>query len=524
GKMSVFARKASGLSREASLFDAFLLGFLNNGLGVGIWSMHSWGLYTFPGGNMVIGSIIVLALTAFGAALAWGILGGSMPRSGGDYVYNSRIIHPAVGVVTSYAKCFGSLCWSGLLAAWNASPGLVMVGSALGWPEEIISFFDSTTGIYLIGTIAMIISFVVVLLGFKYYLWTQKICVAIGMIGVFIALILLSITPSDVFISRWNALAAEYGSATYQEMITLAEEAGYAPSTWNWTSTLGLMPSISWAVSYGFVIGYIGGEVKRPERNLLMAQVLACLVPALFCIWAGFVLENNLGYKFMGACAYVDNVGPEWYKMPFPPTYANLAAILTDNYLAKFLITFNFVAFNFIWVPMTYVVFSRIMFAQAMDNIGPRWFTDIHPRFNSPLKLYTLFFILGQIVLTLYALAPEWLGGIAIGVFETMIMWGVVGISAMLFPFVKKVRHIWDASPHRWPLAAVMSGIVSLIATGVLLWAYYTSPEMGIINAVWTPIYIGVLISAVLWYYIWRLKRAREGIDVTLAFKELPPE
>jgi len=46
--MAVFARKASGLTREASLFDAFAFGFMNNGLGIGLSLTfnssidHSW--------------------------------------------------------------------------------------------------------------------------------------------------------------------------------------------------------------------------------------------------------------------------------------------------------------------------------------------------------------------------------------------------------------------------------------------------------------------------------------------------
>jgi hypothetical protein len=47
---------------------------------------------------------------------------------------------------------------------------------------------------------------------------------------------------------------------------------------------------------------------------------------------------------------------------------------------------------------------------------------------------------------------------------------------------------------------------------------------MGGLNVYWTPIYFGVMVAAILWYYFYRWKRAKEGIDVTLAFKELPPE
>jgi hypothetical protein len=97
----VFARKASGLVREASLLDTFGIGFMNNGVGVGVWTMASWGLYVMPTGDIFWASILATFMCITGIALVWGFLGGSMPRSGGDYIANSRIIHPAVGIAMS---------------------------------------------------------------------------------------------------------------------------------------------------------------------------------------------------------------------------------------------------------------------------------------------------------------------------------------------------------------------------------------------------------------------------------------
>jgi len=523
--MAVFARKASGLAKQASLFDAFALGFMNGGIGGGLWTMHSWGLYTFPGGNMVLASIITMLLTVGGVSLAWGILGGSMPRSGGDYVYNSRIVHPALGTATSWVQgVFTQLAWMWLLAPLVASPGVSILGGALGVPYETIAFFDEPAGIFLVATIGMIIAFLVMLSGLKSYLWAQKICFVIGMAGVVIGLLLISFTPTQTFISTWDTAAATNGSATYQQMITLGGEAGYAPSTWNWTSTFGLVPSITWSVSYGFYIGYIGGEIKRPERNILMAQLLSALVPSLVCAWAGYVFQNNLGYEFMGTVAYADNAGPEWYAMPFPANWANFAALLTDNPIFKFLIGFQFIIFNWLYLPIGFLVFTRVLFAQALDQIGPRWFLDLHSRFGAPVKLYALFFILSEAFIAHFTLFPEVLGGISIEVLDAITVWGLIGFVCMLFPFVKKVRNIWDASPHRWPSVAVFAGIVSLILSGVMVWAFYTSPELGGINFAWSMVFIVVVIVSILWYVAWRWKRAKEGIDVRLAFKELPPE
>ncbi|MEM2352364.1 MAG: hypothetical protein QXT26_08160 [Thermoproteota archaeon] len=163
-----------------------------------------------------------------------------------------------------------------------------------------------------------------------------------------------------------------------------------------------------------------------------------------------------------------------------------------------------------------------------MDKIGPHWFTDLNPRFNTPVKLFFLEWILGQATIIHYCFFPEWLGGISIMGLDALTVWAIIGISCMLFPFVKKVRHIWEASPHNWKIGrlpvAVIAGFIAVVFSGIVIWAVYASPAMGGLNVYWTPIYFGAGFAGAIWYYIWKWKRRREGIDVTLAFKELPPE
>jgi amino acid transporter len=214
--------------------------------------------------------------------------------------------------------------------------------------------------------------------------------------------------------------------------------------------------------------------------------------------------------------------------MLFPPTWANLAALMTDNPILKFLIGANFIVFDFFWIPFAYMVISRIAFAQGLDQIGPRWFYELSPRFGSQTKLLAVIFVLGQVGITYYCFSPEILGSLSVTGLDAMTVWGILGISCAIFPFVKKVRHIWDASPHRWKIGpvpvATIAGIMSIVFTIAIIWGIYYSPTMGGLNLYWTPIYTGVGVFAVLWYYYWRWKRMKQGIDVTLAFKELPPE
>ncbi len=127
-----FARKASGLVRGLSFWDAFGVGFMNQGLTPSMWVMISFGLGVYTGGNLIIGTLLSVLLCGFGFSLVWGILGGSMPRSGGEYIYNSRILHPIIGIAESFGNAFVWIMWIFVLAPWTIDPGLVMMFQFLG--------------------------------------------------------------------------------------------------------------------------------------------------------------------------------------------------------------------------------------------------------------------------------------------------------------------------------------------------------------------------------------------------------
>ena len=58
----------------------------------------------------------------------------------------------------------------------------------------------------------------------------------------------------------------------------------------------------------------------------------------------------------------------------------------------------------------------------------------------------------------------------------------------------------------------------------ICIWANFYTAGMAVLNIVWTPIYIGVWIFGILWYHIWKWHRKKQGIDITLAYRELAPE
>jgi len=531
--MAVFARKASGLVRQAGLLDSTLFVMMNANIAANFWFTYL-GYYTFPGCNMPISIAISAIFCVLGIALSWGMLAGSFPRSGGDYIYNSRIIHPAIGSAISWANgLFVMTAWIWILTPLVPGICIPYLAGCMGmdmWP--IAEWGSSFAGLVVVSTIINFASFLVVAAGLKTFLRVQRVIMIVGIIGFAIGALILSVTPHEVFVSTWNNLATQYNSLSYSEMITATAEAGFPmPETWNWTETIGGMLVACMCMIYGYVIGYIGGEVKRPERTALFSSLFGILISGLLAFWYALGLYYTVGFKFTRAAAYVDYMWElEGYNLPSTPNPFYLASILTDNPILKFLIGFSPMML-ILWIPFSYIVTSRVGFAWGMDGLGPRWFCDINPTLGSPLKLLGLQFVISEIILLVYGLVPaaSFLAGVEVGVLQAVSVWGITAISAIIFPYVKKVRSVWDASPYKawkiWGLPLItLSGIISLVFCAIITWGNYIGYGTFIASRLWTIVYIAVWICGILWYAFWRWKRAKEGIDVTLAFKELPPE
>jgi len=530
-KIEVFARKASGLTREAGLIDTTYFGIMNNAIPVSIWftmSAFAW----LPGANLTIASIITLVLVVFGFAFVWGILGGSMPRSGGSYVYNSRILSPVIGLGVSFCNAgFVMLAWIWVLAPWVAQVGIPIMVGTFGIDPEVVAGITEGWGLYLVSTLVNISAFLVVMTGMKVYFKIQKVFVTWSIIGAAIAGIIILATSHAEFVKVWDGYAKEFNSLDWDSTVkAVSESMGGIPETWNWKSTLGLMLPISWVAVYGYIITFIGGEVKSPRKNIFRAQVLNAVICIFFLLFVGLAYQRMLGYDGLHVIAWISEEGLDGYAFPFMATYINIASMLVGfNKILGFIMAGAFIVADWLWVVLCYIAWSRAAFAWGLDRLGPKWFTDISPRFNQPVKLLLIMLVAGQIALTQYAFNPEILGSISVEVLQLISVFGFTAISALIFPYVKKASHIWDSSPYKnWKFLGIsmstVSGFLALVLVVLLVISYYISEALAFMHTWWTLIYLGVWVFALSWYFIYKAVRAKDGIDVTLAFKEIPPE
>ncbi|HTD19028.1 MAG TPA: amino acid permease, partial [Ktedonobacteraceae bacterium] len=130
---SIFVRKSSGLVREASAFDAMIF---NAVFSAPVGATLAFGIFyalgAFPGADLVTALLIAFVVN-IPVCIMMSMMASSMPRTGGDYVWISRILHPAMAVVSNFSAAASSLIgaafWARSFAVLALGPTLAVLGA-----------------------------------------------------------------------------------------------------------------------------------------------------------------------------------------------------------------------------------------------------------------------------------------------------------------------------------------------------------------------------------------------------------
>jgi amino acid transporter len=165
-----------------------------------------------------------------------------------------------------------------------------------------------------------------------------------------------------------------------------------------------------------------------------------------------------------------------------------------------------------------------------MDRMGPKWFTDISPRFASPVKNNLLLFALGEITIGVYVFwTNNPMQSLTMTAFEVVFVWGVTAVSALVFPYRRRVRGIWESSPYKnWRLFGIpvvsLGAVVDIVYLGILAYFFFVMPESRDFTTGSGILYVVTAMLGVLWYFYFKWRSRRVGVDVSITYGELPPE
>jgi APA family basic amino acid/polyamine antiporter len=457
-----------------------------------------------------------------------------MPRTGGDYVFNSRALHPSIGFAGNFSFCFWLAIIYGLYTTYLTTYGFGAFGRMVagftgssGW-LEFGDWFANDYAIFITGTVAVLISAAVFVLGgLSLFLRLQVATFALYILGAFLIPVLIALFQSQTgFFENFDAYAANLGTqGAVAALGRSAQEAGFSSTGFDTETTLKAV-SVFWYI-FGFLYSsnYFAGEIRLRKRTHLLSIPGALLVAVLFI---GLLLPAYLSladYDFNGALGLAD---PAAYGfVAGAPAYPEIMSIASGTWVLGAIIIVGFTVGLLIWLPQTMLLISRSMFAWSFDRIMPERLSYVDPRSRSPVVAIGVVTVLAIGSTAVYAFT-DWFSTLSVllGLSLTLLVTAVAGT---VLPYRQKA--MVAASPYGrtvagLPLLTVVGGLALVgfgVAVGILLW----DPGSGA-SLSENPGKLGlaaiVYAVAVAIYFVSRTIRRRQGIDFELAYRELPPE
>jgi amino acid transporter len=505
----VFTRASSGLVRQVKADDVMFYGWQQIALSYLIFIVLAWNAY--PGASMEWATILS---TVGGVAMGvcYAMLATVYPRSGGEYVFISRIIHPAVGFIMSFSFTFWQIFYYGINGAFLAIYALEPFFGVLGVEEHsagllsTANWFGSNWGIFLTGSFMIV--FFAVLQGRgagRYFRW-QRYASYVAVVSLIITIVVLALAASG---------AIDFaGSGAYNQIV-----AGTHVASGSLAETIKFM--IWPAFSIWFAVGAVSfsGEVKNVQRGQMIGINGAMITMGAVAVVLMYLYRHAFGSAFLLASGTSSH-----YKLAAPP-YVNVFTAIAGNNVVLTILTFAWVLVIAFFVGATTLVYStRAMLAWSIDGVAPERLGDVNDRYHSPHWAILISAIIGEVWLGLFAFT-KLLGPIS-GFLGFTISFIAVSITAIIFPFIK--RDVFDNSAVAWRLGRIpvisLFGIVSLVFVAVgfariLVDNTYTpNLAFGDFGA------LAVIVGGGIIFYAARTYRRRQGTNIDQRYQEIPIE
>jgi APA family basic amino acid/polyamine antiporter len=532
GDKRIFLRKASGLIRTASGTDTYIydLGLVSIGLGIG--SMLYYGTALYPQGDLLLGCLIAgfaMMLISFGF-ITWSI---TLPRSGGIYVFGSRILPPGLALTLSLVEITAWLFYCAIAAYWIIILALAPMFSALSLLTGNETFLTISKTMlepwvtFLIGAAILILSHIVISYGMRFYLTVNKWVFIFAMASTVLLIITLAMGSREQFVTSLNTvLAPSLGvSDAYNAIIASGKEKGWGEPGFDlWQTILvsnwPFLPLIGAAFSIA-----IGGEIKSVTKSQTFGMLGAVFTATLAFVITVWLAYRVFGFEFLGTASF-NSLNREGLTTPTEPSVALLTGILTQSPIITVLTSLGLALWMWMWIPAMHTFGVRAVVAWSFDRVAPAPLGTISEKYHTPIVAITVTTIVNLIFMALFVFTP-WFSTIVILIEAAVLAWSIVLAAGIFFPYLRP--QLYEKSPlagktiFGLPIMTVAC-FLGFIAAQFYFWTLFFDPNAAGHDPTQVAIVAGVFVLGFVFYYVMKMIRRSQGVDVTLAFKEIPIE
>lgn len=539
---NLFVRKATGLVRSWSVMDAFIYALFSiNLITLGLYSFSQ--MYYFEGG--MVNALIISAIFIFFEVVVYAALISVMPRSGGDYVWQSRILGGAVGFILAVTGWWFILwLWVPLYGDMFRHIVLVPLLGVFGAKDAALWFAGTQNGAFTASLITLGIVSLFIMLGMKTYSRIQKFSFYGGMLGLLIVIVLLLTGSPEAFKAGLESNAASMfgtGAGLYDQTVALGTEAG-AITPFAGGSLALVFLVIPYMVFFNLWPNWgatLYGEVRGAtdfKRNMAgMGWALG--ITTLLGIVLLYAIRNTIGWDF-----YVQ-AGAAWWNyawgftdvapaLPVWPYPALLASFLTTNKIVQFLVVALMSLWWFGWCATVFLSSTRVIFAAAFDRLLPESVAKLDERTGTPVNALLLMVVPSVVVA--YLFNYNLLNFQTLTLCSTLVIAVTflgTTISAIVLPYTKPDLYRSSPIAKYNVLGIPLITVAGVIFGGFLVYLLYQwifDPNLlygiGISNTSSVLYMLGNYVLAAVIYFGFKAYRKSKGIDLGKVQAEIPVE
>jgi amino acid transporter len=507
-----FVRKASGLRRDVSFLDVVSLNLSNmsGGAALGTIGFTTVLLSSMSGVNLVYGSILAWLLT-IPEIVVYSMMTTRISRTGGDYVWVSRVYGGFFGGALSFmGYTLETMAYLALIALAAVS-AIGSVGVSLGYENMLpLALPGNIPGANLAGqfVIAAVVFAVLIAAnalrpkaGYRIVAIAVIIAIVATFVGIFT---LLAAGTSGVqgYMSFLNSIGAK---PTYADVAS-----SYTGPTFDFGATIFMLPFFAIFVYPWINAGpAVASEIKG--KGALRYNVAISSVVTLIVVTTAFAsMYYAGGLNFVNGALANSTLVYDWSF-----NFWTLAMGVSSNVAVSWFIGLGWILWEVAILAYGIIVLSRYLFAQSFDRFLPEKISSVSPKYSSP-TIALLIELVGTVLLI----------GLASFFYGTLVsLYGAVIASMIYFFFIglAAVRYAFKNEKGQSKAILATAGLLMAIVFA------YISYQFLAYSAIWggNPIAYGWVVASfiagIIIYAVSKSYYSKRGIDITLAYKELPP-
>jgi APA family basic amino acid/polyamine antiporter len=532
----VFTRKSTGLVREVGLFDMTVFNAVSTSPIGAALVFALFALVVFPRGNPYIAFVVALILSLL-VSTTFALLSAAIPRIGGDYTINSRILHPWLGFTSNLCVFISTAVAAGLWAWWFGTqalgPAFTVIGSVTGsstftrWGNDLLGGRHNVS--FVMAALALALTSALSIKGTRVVMRVMSILFVLAAVGFVVDMGILLFTSHTHFVST---IDRTFGVGTYGKTVHAAHGSGLLPSEGGWSTknTFGAISSMLAITVFVFWGTYMSAEFKGAgqRKRQLVSMVGAGVGQGIIVLIGLGIFLSTVGYSFFASAqggnftAGSSAVGTAGY--------AYFSALVANNSLLVGILSISFIGW---WLPGLYInlaMMQRALLTWSFDGLTPKRLGDVNSRTHTPVVAIVVTFLVSLCTAAWVSYGSNFFRQTAFIQLFIFVTFFLTGISAIL---VKRRRpDLYEHSPAQWrlggievlPVVGAGCSLVGVLGASLIL---YFHENLGITGGYYTSIIVApvaVFALAGTWWWAAKRVRAAQGIDLSLAYRALPPE